>query len=140
MGLAKREWRGLGLALAEQLVAWLFLGAILGRLEAVAELERLGRKCRIAWDDFGVAVKRSAKPSTAGPNRPVGETGESRKGTLSASISVRFNHEWRSSTTKLAMDLLPSRQWPWASRDARPLTYPGEGGSCIRFILRHRPK
>ncbi len=42
-----------------------------------AELERLGRKCPIALDDFCAAVKRSAKPFTAGPNRPVGETGGS---------------------------------------------------------------
>ncbi len=46
----------------------------------VAELECLGKKGRIAWDDFCAAVKRSAKPSTVGPNSPVGETGESRKG------------------------------------------------------------
>ncbi len=66
-----------------------------------------GRKCHIALDDFCAAVKRSAKPFTAGPNRPVGETGESRKWTLSASlISVRFNHRWHLSTTRLAMDLL----------------------------------
>ncbi len=48
---------------------------ILGRLEASAELESLGRKHRIAWDDLCAAVKCSAKPSTAGLNRPVGETG-----------------------------------------------------------------
>ncbi len=53
-----------------------------------------------------MAVKRSAKPSTAGPKIPVRETGESRKGTLSASlISVRFSHKWCSSTTRLAIDL-----------------------------------
>ncbi len=46
--------------------------ADLGRLEPAAELERFSRKCRIAWDDFYAAVKRSTNPSTAGPNRPVG--------------------------------------------------------------------
>lgn len=63
----------------------------LGRLEAVAELVRLGKKCRIAWNNFCTAVKRSVKLSTAGPKRPVGETGVSRKATLSASlISMRL--------------------------------------------------
>ncbi len=71
-----------------------------------AELERLGRKCHIAWGDFCAAVKRSAKPSPPGPNRPVEENGESRKGILSAFlVSVGFNHRWCSSTTRLAMDL-----------------------------------
>ncbi len=80
--------------------------AILGQLKAAAELERLGRNFRIAWDDFCAAVTRSAKPSTAGPNRPVGETGESRKGILSASfISIRFNHRRRLSSKRLAMNL-----------------------------------
>ncbi len=61
-------------------------------------------------------MKCSAKASTAGPNRPVGETGESRKGTLSTSfISVRFNHRWHSNTTKLAMDL------PWAAFAFQPM-------------------
>ncbi len=76
-------------------------GAGLRRLDAVAEMEHLGNKCCIAWDDFCMAVKRSAKPSTAGPKIPVRETGESRKGTLSASlISVRFSHKWCSSKWK----------------------------------------
>ncbi len=104
--------------LAEQLVERLSLRYILRRLDisAAAELEGLGRKCRIAWDDFCVAVKCLAKPSTAGPNRPVGETRESRKGTLSVSfISVRFNHRWCSSTTKLAMDL------PWVAFAFQPM-------------------
>ncbi len=224
-----RAWATAGLGLGSWLsscgrgfgavFAGCWVGAILGRLEAATELERLGRKCRIAWDDFCAAVKRSAKPSTAGPNRPVGETGESRKGTLSASlISVRFSHRWRSSTTRLAMDLpiawavilvahrarsvalrsslkaagfgldssmerrsfswntwrtamewsaevlvqptnrlvqrelkssytawtggrlLPSSQWPWAGRDARPLTHPGEAGCRILFLQHRRPK
>ncbi len=39
-------------------------------------------KFSIAWNDFCAAVKRSATPSTAGQNRPVGQTGESRKGIL----------------------------------------------------------
>ncbi len=107
--LTNREQGGSGLAAVWTAGSAAFaglVGTILGRLEAAAELECLGRKCHIAWDDFCSAVKRSAKPSTAGPNRLVGETGESRKGTLSASfISIRFNHRWRSSTIKLAMDL-----------------------------------
>ncbi len=50
-----------------------------------------------------------------------GETGETRKGTLSASfISVRFNHRWRSSTTKLAMDL------PWATLTFQPTAVGGQ--------------
>ncbi len=60
---------------------------------AIAELERLGKKCCIAWDDFCAAVNCSANPSTADPNSPITETKKSRKGTLSASlISVRFSH------------------------------------------------
>ncbi len=109
--LAEREHsRGAGLgsgwaAGGAGLASW-GVGTDLGRLEPAAELERFGRKCRIAWDDFCAAVKRSTNPSTAGPNRPVGETGESRKGILSASfISVSVNHKWRSNTTRLAMDL-----------------------------------
>ncbi len=104
-----RAWAavlGLGVWLNSSAFGGCWVGAILGWLELAAELERLGRKCHIAWDDFCAAVKRSAKPSTAGPNRPVGETGESRKEILSAYfISVRFNLRWRSSTTRLAMDL-----------------------------------
>ncbi len=120
------------------------VGAILVWLEAAAELERLGRKCRIASDDFCAAVKHSAKPSTAGPNRPVGETGELRKGTLSASfISVRFNHRWRSCRWSWSIcrgRLLPSSQWLWAARDAWPLTYPGEAGCHILFLSLRWPK
>lgn len=44
-----------------------------------------GSSC-IAWGDFCTSVKRSAKPSTTGPKSPVGETGQSRMGTLSASL------------------------------------------------------
>ncbi len=58
-----------------------WVGAVLGRLWAAAELERLGRKCRIAYDAFCASVKRSANPSTAGPKRPLGEIGASRKET-----------------------------------------------------------
>ncbi len=83
-----------------------WVGAVLGRLWAAAGLERLGRKCRIACDAFCASVKRSANPSTAGPKRPLGEIGASRKETLSASlISVSVSHRWRSSTTRLAIDL-----------------------------------
>ncbi len=58
----------------------------------IAELARLGKKCRIAWDDFCAAVNCAARTSTAGPNSPTGETSESRKGTSSASlILVRFS-------------------------------------------------
>ncbi len=68
-GLAECErWRGSGLA-----ASWAaggagfsscWVGAILGRLEAATELECLGRKCRIAKDDFWAAVKRSAMCKT----------------------------------------------------------------------------
>ncbi len=108
--LAKRERRCSGLA-AKQLAAW--------RLQAAELAPSWGNSKRLqswsAWagsvallgTDFCVAVKRSTKASTAGPNRPVEETGgESRKGILSASfISVRFYHRWHSSTTRLVMDL-----------------------------------
>lgn len=40
----------------------------------VAELDCFGKKCRIAWSVCSAVVKRSAKPSTAGPKKPVGET------------------------------------------------------------------
>lgn len=51
-------------------------------------------------------MKCSAKPSTAGLNNPMGDTGELRKVTLSVSlISVKFNQRWRSSTIRLAMAL-----------------------------------
>lgn len=77
----------------------------LGGLEAAADLKHFGKKCCNTWDEFCEALKRSAKPSSTSLNRPVGETGESR--TLSTSlISKRVNHSWRSSTTRLAMDLL----------------------------------
>ncbi len=96
--LAEREHsRGAGLgsgwaAGGAGLASW-GVGTDLGRLEPAAELDRFDRKCRIAWDDFCAAVKHSTNPSTAGPNRPVGETGESRKGILSASfISVALEH------------------------------------------------
>ncbi len=47
-------------------------------------------------------MKRSAKPSTAGPNRLHEETGVSRKGTLSASlISAIVSQRWHSNTTRL---------------------------------------
>ncbi len=52
----------------------------------------LGKKWRSACDVFWASENLSANPSTAGPNRPFGETGESRKAIFSASlISVRFN-------------------------------------------------
>ncbi len=63
-----------------------WVGTGLGQLEAAEELVRLGRKCCIAWGNFWASVKRSAKPSTAGPNRLPDETGASRKGTLSAFV------------------------------------------------------
>lgn len=70
------------------------------------ELERYGTKCSRACDAFCVVVKRSANPSTAGPKRPVEETGESKKAVLSASLfSIKFNHKWSSSTARLAMAL-----------------------------------
>ncbi len=66
----------------------------------------LGRKCRITCDAFCASVKRSANPFTAGPKRPLGEIGASRKETLSASlISISVSHRWRSSTTRPAIDL-----------------------------------
>lgn len=34
----------------------------------------------MAWDDFCATVKRSVNPFTAGPKRPDGQTGASRKG------------------------------------------------------------
>lgn len=64
----------------------------------------MGRKWHIACDDFCAAVKCSAKPSTMGPERLMGETGESKKAVLSAFlIFIRFSC---SNTTKLAMALL----------------------------------
>ncbi len=82
--LAKRERRGLafGWAAGRGAFAGCWVGTVLGWIEAAAELEHLGRKFSIAWNDFCAAVKRSATPSTAGQNRPVGQTGESRKGIL----------------------------------------------------------
>ncbi len=93
--------------LAEQLVARLSLAAesapswgdssgcragALGQ-EVLNCLERLLCSC----EAFSEALYCKTK-------QPVGETGESRKGTISTSfISVRFNHRWCSSTTKLAM-------------------------------------
>lgn len=57
-------------------------------------------------DDFWASVKLSLKLSTAGPNRPVGETGKLRMVVLSASlISGRFSHKWLSSMIRLATDL-----------------------------------
>ncbi|KAA0705287.1 5-hydroxytryptamine receptor 3A [Triplophysa tibetana] len=68
--------------------------------------QRVLRKCFMACEDFCAAVKRSAKPSTAGPKRPLAEVGASRKGTFSASlISVSVSQRWRSRTTRLAIDL-----------------------------------
>ncbi len=106
--LGSGPWRfGGGWRLAErERPRGCWVGAVLGRLWAAAGLERLGRKCRIACDPFCASVKRSADPSTAGPKRPLGEIGASRKETLSASlISVSVSHRWRSSTTRLAIDL-----------------------------------
>ncbi len=50
--------------------------------------------------------RNSADSSIVGPKRLVGETGEARKGTLSASlISISVSHKWCSSITRLDMDL-----------------------------------
>ncbi len=85
-------WLAVGLA-----VCW--VGAGLGRLEAAEELVRLGRKCRIAWEDFWASMKRSAKPSTADPDTLPDKTRVSRKGTLSASfISFIVSQRWHSNT------------------------------------------
>ncbi len=66
-------------------------------------LERLVKKWCVTCHDFWAAVKHSTKLSTASPNSPVVETGESRKAVLSAFfISVRFNQRW---STKLGIDL-----------------------------------
>ncbi len=101
--------RGSGLVGAGLAVCW--VGTDLGWLEAEEELERLGRKCHIAWDDFWASVKRSVKPSTAGPNRLPDEIGASRKGILSASfISVIVSQRWHSNT--MTMDI--ERPIAWA--------------------------
>ncbi len=68
-------------------------------------------------------MKRSAKPSTAGPNRLPDEAGALRKGTLSASfISVIVNQRWRSKTIRLDIE----RPMAWAvalvARRARSVT------------------
>lgn len=90
------------------------------RLEAAAELERFGRKWCIACKDFCAVVKRSVKLSTAGPKRPVVETGESRKAALSAPlISNKFSHKWLSNTTKLAMALPIARAVVFVALRAR---------------------
>ncbi len=92
-------WDGIGFA--DCCVAGVFW-----RLEEAAALERFGRKCCRACEIFCAIVKRSANPSMAGLNSPLGETGKSRKAILSASlISVKFSHRWRFSTTRLAMVL-----------------------------------
>lgn len=57
-----------------------------GRLEAAAELDHFSRKWRMTCDNFWATVKCSAKPPTAVPNSPVGETRESRKAVLCASL------------------------------------------------------
>ncbi|ROL53120.1 hypothetical protein DPX16_14133 [Anabarilius grahami] len=72
-------------------------------------MERLGRKCCMAWDDFCAAVKRSVNPSTAGPKRPAGEKVE--KGHFVDLLDLRqIEPEVRSSMTRLAMD----RPMAWA--------------------------
>ncbi len=121
--LAERERQGSGLAFGWAAGGGEFAGCW---LEAAAVLERLGRKCRIAWGDFCASVKRSAKPFTVAPYRPVGETGESMKGTLSASlISVRFNHRWSSSTTRpRPCNLIVDLRNEWRSSLTRGLTAP----------------
>ncbi len=50
-------------------------------------------------------MKRSAKPSTAGPNRLPNETGASRKVNLSTSfLSVIVRQRWRSNTIRLDIE------------------------------------
>ncbi len=86
---------------------WLLSLRHLGATRSSCRAGALGQKVSHCLGDFCVAVNHLVKPSTAGTNRPVGETGESRKGILSASIIyIMFNHMWCLSTTRLAMDLL----------------------------------
>ncbi len=47
-----RAWRLAGWTADGAALAGCWVGPILGWLKAAAELERLGRKCRIAWDDL----------------------------------------------------------------------------------------
>ncbi len=51
---------------------WLLCWCRSGATDGCCRAGRLGRKFRIAWDDFCAAVKRSANPSTPGPNSPIG--------------------------------------------------------------------
>ncbi len=120
-------------------------GCLISTILGWLGLDRLGRKCCIAWDDFCAAEKRSVKPSTAGPNRPVGETGESRKWTYlhpSSPSGLTTDGTWAPLNWPWICcgRLLPSSQWPWVGRDARPRTHPGEAGSHILFHPRCRPK
>ncbi len=83
-----------------------WVGAVLGRLWAAAGLERLGRKCRIACDALLCFCEALSESFHRRSKEATGKIGASRKETLSASlISVSVSHRWRSSTTRLAIDL-----------------------------------
>ncbi len=115
----------------------------------------LDRKCRITCDAFCASVKRSANPFTAGPKRPLGEIGASRKETLSVSlISVSVSHRWRSSTTRPAIDLPMAWAVVWLAKPGllhfsafwRNLAGFVAIGSCssaadplVRFLPLHEP-
>lgn len=69
-----------------------------------AAADRRGRMWLIASVWFWAGENCWAKLSTALPNRPTWDMGESRNRYLSVSlILARFNHRWRSWTTKLAI-------------------------------------
>ena len=69
------------------------------------ELERRGRKRLIACDAFCTSVNLSTRPLTAGPKRPVGESGALRKTDRSDSpISASVSHRWRSVTVSEAIE------------------------------------
>ncbi len=58
---------------------WRWLSWLLRWRRFMGNSRRAGaflKNCRIVWDDFWASVKRSVKPSTAGPNRLPDETGE----------------------------------------------------------------
>lgn len=67
----------------------------------IAELERFGKKCRMACKVFWTSEYLSAKPLTVGPKRPAVDTGASRKVALSDSfMSESVSHKCLSVTVR----------------------------------------